>query len=135
MKKEDKLDKILNSIAVEKAPERLIHKWKVEVELQKGKKRVYTLLLRPSIFLPLLFASFWYYFAVFKKELFENYLSTKITPLFRETGPVVADATSNILSTDYYIIGMTVFSILFSAAFLFWFYKGNKLRYTRIKNF
>ena len=71
MKKDININEILDYIAVEKAPDNLIFKWKAEVALQKERKSIFSVLLRPSIVLPIIFAGFWYYVAVFRKELLE----------------------------------------------------------------
>ncbi len=133
MKKEINLDEILNQIAIEKAPEDLILKWKAEIELQKERKTLSLVLLRPSIVFPLLFAGFWYCFFTFKKELFEYYLLDKLNYLFGELNMIASNATSSMFSSFSYIVGMGVFSILFATFSLFWFYQGKKLRYSRIR--
>ena len=38
MKKDVKIEEILNHIAIEEAPKELIYKWKAEVQLQKERK-------------------------------------------------------------------------------------------------
>ncbi len=134
MKRDIKIEEILDYVAVEKAPDYLIHKWKAEVELQKERKRFFAALLRPSIVFPLALAGLWYYFAMFKKELFEYYLVDKLRSLFQEISPVVADSTSTIASSNYYIIGAGIFSITLAAISLYWFYQGKKLKYARIRN-
>ena len=134
MKRDINLEEILDYIAVEKAPDYLIHKWKAEVELQKERKRFFAVFFRPSIVFPLVLAGFWYYFAVFKKELFEYYLVDKLRSLFQEISPVVADSTTTIASSNYYIIGVGIFSIALAAIYLFWFYQGKKLRYSVVRN-
>jgi len=134
MKRDVNFDEILNHIAIEEAPKELIYKWKAEVQLQKERKRFYAVLLRPSIVFPLVFAGFWYYFAVFKKELFEYFLSDKLSSFFQEISPVVASSTSSFASSDYYIIGASIFSILLAAVSLFWFCQGKKLKYAIVRN-
>jgi len=134
MKKEINLDEILSQIAIEKAPEDLIFKWKAEVELQKERKTFPSVLLRPSIVFPLLFAGFWYYFFTFKRELFEYYLIDKVRSFLLAISPAVTDSTSTLVSSNYYIIGAGVFSIMLAAISLFWFYQGKKLRYVWIRS-
>jgi hypothetical protein len=133
MKKDINLDEILNSIAIEKAPEDLIYKWKVEVRLQKERKPVVLMLLRPSIVFPLLFAGFWYYIAVFKKELFEYYILDKMRSFFLALSPVLSDSTSTITASNYYLIGAGIFSVMLATISLFWFYQGKKLGYSRVR--
>lgn len=134
MKRNVNLEEILDYIAVEEAPSKLIYRWKAEVQLQKERKKFYTVLLRPSVVFPLVLAGFWYYFAVFRKELFEYYLLDKLRSFFTEIIPVFANSTYNIASSYYYIIGAGIFSILFAAVSLFWFYQGKKLKYSVIRN-
>ncbi len=134
MKKEINLDEILSQIAIEKAPEELILKWKVGVELQKERKTFSSLLLRPSIVFPLVFAGFWYYLFTFKRELFEYYLIDKVRSFLLAISPVVTDSTSTLVSSNYYIIGAGIFSIMLAAISLFWFYQGKKLRYVWIRS-
>jgi hypothetical protein len=134
MKRDIKIEEILDYVAVEKAPDYLIHKWKAEVELQKERKRFFVLFFRPSIVFPLVLAGFWFYFTMFKRELFEYYLVDKLRSLLQEISPVVADSTSTIASSNYYIIGAGIFSITLAAISLFWFYQGKKLKYARIRN-
>lgn len=134
MKRDIKIEEMLDYIAIEEAPKELIYKWKAEVELQKGRKRFYVLLLRPSIVFPLVLSGFWYYFAMFKKELFEYYLVDRLRSLLQEISPMFASSTSTIASSNYYIIGAGIFSIMLAAISLFWFYQGNKLRYAEVRN-
>ena len=134
MKRDVKIEEMLDYIAIEEAPKELIYKWKAEVQLQKERKPFYTVLLRPSVVFPLVFAGFWYYFITFKKELFEYYLLDRLRSLSMEISPVVASSTSSIASSSYYIIGAGIFSILLAAISLFWFYQGKKLRYTTVRN-
>ncbi len=134
MKRDIKIEEMLDYIAIEEAPKELIYKWKVEVELQKERKRFYVLLLRPSIVFPLVLSGFWYYFAMFKKELFEYYLVDRLRSLLQEISPMFASSTSTIASSNYYIIGAGIFSIMLAAISLFWFYQGNKLRYAEVRN-
>lgn len=133
MKRDIKIEEILDYIAVEEAPKELIYKWRAEVELQKERKRFYVVLLRPSIVFPLVLAGTWYYFAVFKRALFEYYLIDKLRSLFHEISPVVADSASTIASSNYYIIGAGIFSIMLAAISLFWYYQGKKFRYSKVK--
>jgi hypothetical protein len=132
MKKEINLDEILNQIAIEKAPENLILKWKAEVALQKERRSFFSVLLRPSIVLPVIFAGFWYYFAFFRKELLEYYLLDKIRAFILEISPVASDSINTIASSNYYIVTAGVFSIFIAAVSLLWFYKEKSLRYSRI---
>ena len=133
MKKEIDLEKILNHIAVEEAPTELIYKWKEEVGLQKERKRFYILLLRPSIVTPFILAGFWYYFAIFKKELFEYYLVDWFGILLREINPMLVSYTSAIASSNYFIIGACIFSVFIASISLFWFYQGKKFGYARVR--
>ena len=134
MKKDVKIEEMLDYIAIEEAPKELIYKWKAEVQLQKERKLFYTVLLRPSVVFPLVFAGFWYYFITFKKELFEYYLLDRLRSLSMEISPVLASSTSSIASSNYYIIGAGIFSIMLAAISLFWFYQGKKLRYSIVRN-
>ncbi len=131
MKRDIKLKEILDYIAVEKAPDDLIYKWKAEVELQKERKRFYVLLLRASIAFSFVLAGFWYCFAVFREGLIGYDLLDKIRAFFLRISPVAA---SSITSLNYYIIGAGIFSITIAAISLLWFYQGKKLRYARIRN-
>ena len=133
MKRDVKIEEMLDYIAIEEAPKELIYKWKADVQLQKERKRFYAVLLRPSVVFPLILAGFWYYFITFKKELFEYYLLDRLRSLSMEISPVVASSTSSIASSSYYIIGAGIFSILLAAISLFWFYQGKKLGYARIR--
>ena len=133
MKRDINLEEILDYVAIEEAPDNLIYKWKAEVELQKERKRFFVILFRPSIVFPLVLAGFWYYFALFKRTLFEYSLADKLRSFLQEISPVVADSTSTIASSNYYIIGAGIFSIMIAAISLFWFYQGKKLRYARIR--
>ena len=134
MKKNINVEEILDYVAVEKAPDDLIHKWKSEVALQKGKKRFFSvLLLRPSVVIPVMFAGLWYYFAVFKKELFEYYLLDKIRAFLLEISPVASDSINNIASSNYHIIAAGIFSVFISGAFLFLYYQESKLKYSKIR--
>lgn len=134
MKKNINLEEMLDYIAVEEAPVELIYKWKMEVQLQKERKRFFAVLLRPSIVFPIVLAGFWYYFAMFKKELFEYYLLDKLRSFLQQISPVVASSTSSLASSNYYIVGSGIFSVLLAAISLFWFYQGKKLRYSVIRN-
>ena len=133
MKRDIKIEEMLDYIAIEEAPKELIYKWKAEVQLQKERMKFYAVLLRPSIVFPLVLAGFWYYFAIFKKALFEYYLLDKLRSFSQEISPVVASSTSSLASSNYYIIGAGIFSIMLAAISLFWFYQGKKLRYARIR--
>jgi hypothetical protein len=130
MKKDIKIEKMLDYIAIEEAPRELIYKWRAEVELQKERKRFYVLLFRTSVVFPLVLAGFWYCLAVFRKGLIGYYLLDKIRAFFLEMSPIAA---SSITSLNYYILGAGIFSITLAAISLFWFYKGKKLRYARIR--
>ncbi len=130
MKRDIKLEEILDYVAVEKAPENLIYKWKAEVELQKERKRFYVLLLRTSIGFSLVLAGFWYCFAVFREGLIGYDLLDKIRAFFLEISPVAASSTT---SLNYYIIGAGIFSVMLATITLFWYYQGKKLRYVRIR--
>jgi hypothetical protein len=130
MKKDIKIEKMLDYIAIEEAPRELIYKWRVEVELQKERKRFYVLLFRTSVVFPLVLAGFWYCLAVFRKGLIGYYLLDKIRAFFLEMSPIAA---SSITSLNYYILGAGIFSITLAAISLFWFYQGKKLRYARIR--
>lgn len=132
MKKDININEILDYIAVEKAPDNLIFKWKAEVALQKERKSIFSVLLRPSIVLPIIFAGFWYYVAVFRKELLEYYLLDKIRAFFLEVSPVASDSINTIASSNYYIVAAGIFSIFIAAVSLLWFYKEKNLRYSRI---
>ncbi len=134
MKKNINLEEMLNYIAIEEAPKELIYKWKAEVQLQRGRKKFYTVLLRPSVVFSLVLAGFWYYFAVFKKELFEYYLLDKFSSFLQQISPVVASSASSLASSNYYIIGAGIFSMLLAAVSLFWFYQGKKPKYSVIRN-
>jgi hypothetical protein len=134
MKRDLKIEEMLDHIAIEEAPMELIYKWKAEVGLQKERKRFYVLLLRPSIVFPLVLAGFWYYFIMFKKDLFEYYLVDSLRSLSMEISPVVASSTSSIASSNYYIIGAGIFSIILAAISLLWFYQGKKLKYSIVRN-
>jgi len=134
MRKDINLEKMLDHIAIEEAPTELIYKWKLEVRLQKERKRFYVLLLRPSIVIPLLLTGFWYYFALFKKELFEYYLVDRLRSILQEISPMFADSTYKIASSNYYIIGVCIFSIMLAAISLFWFYQGKKFSYAIVRN-
>ncbi len=134
MKRDVNLEKILDYIAIEEAPVELIYKWKAEVGLQKEKQRFYVLLLRPSIVIPLVLAGFWYYFALFKGELFKYYLVDRLHSLLQEISPMFASSTSSIASSNYYIIGAGIFSVLLAAISLFWFYQGKKFNYAVVRN-
>jgi hypothetical protein len=130
MKKDIKIEKMLDYIAIEEAPRELIYKWRVEVELQKERKRFYVLLFRTSVVFTLVLAGFWYCLAVFRKGLIGYYLLDKIRAFFLEMSPIAA---SSITSLNYYILGAGIFSITLAAISLFWFYQGKKLRYARIR--
>lgn len=130
MKKNLKIEEILDYVAVEKAPNDLIYKWKAQVELQKEKKLFHLLLLRTSIVFSLVLAGSWYCFAVFRKGLIGYDLLDKIRAFFLEMSPVAA---SSVASLNYYIIGAGIFSIILAAISLFWYYQVKKLRYARIK--
>jgi hypothetical protein len=134
MKKHLNLEEILDYIAIEEAPRELIYRWKAEVQLKKERKKIYTLLLRPSVVLPLVLAGFWYYFVVFRKELLEYYLSDKLYSFLREASSVVTSSVYSFASSNYYIIGASIFSIFLATISLFWFYQGKKLKYLVIKN-
>jgi hypothetical protein len=134
MKKNLNLEEILDYIAVEEAPRELIYRWKTEVQLRKERKRFFAVLLRPSIVFPLLLSGFWYYLTVFKKELFEYYLTDRLRSFFMEVIPFLANSTYNIASSYYYIIGAGIFSVFLAAVSLFWFYQGKRLRYSIIRN-
>ena len=133
MKKEINIERVLDKIAIEEAPGNLIYKWKVEVQLQKDRKRFYVELLRPSIVLPFILAGFWYYFAMFKKELFEYYLVDRLGSLFQEISPIFVSSTSSFASSYYYLVGAAIFSMALAAISLFWFYQGKKVSYARIR--
>jgi Gpi18-like mannosyltransferase len=133
MKKGINIEEILNYVAIEKAPDDLIYKWKAEVALQKERKSFSSVLLRPSIVIPLIFAGFWYYFIVFRKELFDLYLLDKIRAFFLEVSPVASDSINTIASSNYYIIAAGIFSVFIAAVSLFWFFRESKLRYSKIK--
>ena len=134
MKKDMNLEKMLDYIAIEEAPTDLIYKWKVNVELQKEKKNFYLLLLRPSVVFPIVLVGFWYYFAVFKKDLFEYYLVDGFRSLFQYINPIFASSTYSIASSNYYIIGAIIFSVLLATISLFWFYQGKKHSYAPISH-
>lgn len=134
MKKNINLDEMLNSIAVEEAPENLIYKWKAEVRLQKEKKSIPALLLQPSIIIPLVFAGLWYYLVFFRKELFEYYFLDNLRSILPEISLVISDSTSTLASSTYYIIGAGIFSIIIATISLFWFYQRKKLRYSIVRN-
>jgi hypothetical protein len=134
MKKDVNIEEMLDYVAVEKAPDDLIYKWKVEVELQKERKRFYVLLLRTSTVFSLVLAGFWYCFAVLKNGLIGYDLLDKIRTFFLEMSPIAASSTSSIASLNYYIFGAGIFSMLLAAGSLFWFYQGKKIRYATIRS-
>jgi hypothetical protein len=129
MKRDINLEEILDYIAVEKAPDDLIYKWKAEVELKKERKKFHVLLLRTSIAFSLVLAGFWYCFAVFRGGLIGYDLLDKIRAFFLGISPVAA---SSITSLSYYIFGTCIFSIALASISLFWYYKGKRLKYARI---
>ncbi len=133
MKRDIKIEEMLDYIAIEEAPKELTYKWRAEVELQKERKRFYVVLLRPSIVFPLVFAGLWYYFVIFKKALFEYYLLDRLRSLFQEISPVFESSTTSIASSNYYIIGAGIFSIMLATISLFWFYQGKKLKYAIVR--
>jgi hypothetical protein len=134
MKRDVNIEEVLDYIAIEKAPEELIYKWRAEVQLQKERKRFYVLLLRTSIVFPLVLAGFWYCFAVFREGLIGYYLLDKIREFFLEISPLAASSTSSTVSLNYYIIGTGIFSIFIAAVSLFWFYQGKKFKYSVIRS-
>lgn len=135
MKKNINLDDILDYIAVEKAPEDLIYKWKTELEIQKEKKTLFAVFLRPSIVFSLIFAGLWYYFFIFNKAIFKYNFVAKARSLLVEISPAAAgDSISAVVSSNYYIIGVSIFSLMLAAVSLFWFYQGRKLRYSIVRN-
>jgi len=134
MKNNINLDDILDYVAVEKAPYDLIFKWKAEIVLQKERKSFFALFLRPSVLASLVFAGLWYYFAIFKKTLFEYDFLDKIRSLLLEISPVAADYIYTVVSSNYYIIGVGVFSIVLAVVSLLWFYQGKKPGYSIVRN-
>jgi hypothetical protein len=134
MKKDINLEKMLDYIAVEEAPVELICKWKLDVGLQKERKKFYASLLRPSIVFPLVLAGLWYYFVIFKEKLFEYHLADRLRTLLQEINPMLVSYTSSIASSNYYIIGAGIFSVFLAGISLFWFYRGKKLKYAWIRN-
>jgi hypothetical protein len=131
MKKNINLEEILDSIAVEEAPDDLIYKWKAEVELQKERKKFHVLLLRTSTVFSLVLAGSWYCFAGLKDGLIGYYLLDKIRAFFLEISPVAASSTA---SLNYYIFGAGIFSIMLAAISLFWFYQEKKPGYAIARN-
>lgn len=133
MKKDINIEEILDYIAIEESPDNLIYKWKAEIALQKERKSFFSVLLRPSIVIPLIFVGFWYYFAVFGKELFEYYFVDKVSAFFLEISPVLSDSINTIASSNYYIIAAGIFSVFIAAVSLFWFFREEKLKYSRMR--
>jgi hypothetical protein len=132
MKKGLNLEQILDYIAVEEAPRRLIYKWKEEVQLQKEKKRFYSVFLKPSFVFTFILSGFWSYLGVFKRELFVYFILNKFTPFLQEIGSSVVSFIYSFASSNYYIIGVGIFCIFIAAISLFWFYTGKKWRYSNI---
>lgn len=130
MKRDINLEEMLDHIAIEEAPIELICKWKIEVQLQKERKRFYVLLLRTSTVFSLVLAGLWYCFAVLKNGLIGYYLLDKIRAFFLEISPVAASSTA---SLNYYIFGAGIFSIMLATISLFWYYQGKRLRHARIR--
>ncbi len=129
MRKNINIDEILDFIAVEKASDDLIYKWKAELQLKKERKRFYLLLLKTSTVFSLVLAGFWYCFAVLKDGTIGYYLLDKIRAFFLEMSPVAASST---MSLNYYIFGAGIFSIMLATISLFWYYQIKKPRYARI---
>jgi len=134
MKNNINLDDILDYIVVEKAPDDLIFKWKAEVVLQKERKPFFVLFLRPSVLASLVFAGLWYYFAIFKKTLFVYGFLDKIRSLLLEISPIAADYIYTVVSSNYYIIGVSIFSVLLAVVSLLWFYQGKRPWYSIVRN-
>lgn len=130
MKRDIKLEEIMDYVAVEEAPDNLIYKWKAKLELQKERKRFHVLLLRTSIGFSLLLAGFWYCFAVFRQGLIGYALLDKIRAFFLQISPVAASSTT---SLNYYIIGAGIFSVMLATIMLFWYYQVKKLKYAPIR--
>ena len=134
MKKNINLDDILDYIAVEKAPDDLIYKWKAEVALKKERRTFFALFLRPSIAFSLVFAGLWYYFFIFSKALFKYDFVGKTRSLLVEISPASADYISAVVSSDYYIISAAIFSVVLAGASLLWFYQVRRPGYSIVRN-
>ncbi len=134
MKNNINLDDILDYIAVEKAPDDLIFKWKAELGLKKEKKPFFILFLRPSVLASLVFAGLWYYFAIFKKTLFEYGFLDKTRSLLLEISPAATCYLSAVMSSNYYIIGVGIFSVVLAFVSLLWFYQGRRSWYSIVRN-
>lgn len=133
MKKNINIEEILDNIAIEKAPEDLIYKWKVEVVLQKERKRFFSMLFRPAVIFPIILVGLWYYFVIFRTEQFEYYLMDKVRLFLLKISPAFANSLSAIVCSNYYIIGVGIFSVFLAAVSLFWFYQGKKLRCSKVR--
>jgi hypothetical protein len=134
MKRNVNLDDILDYIAVENAPDDLIYKWKAELALQKERRTFFSLFLRPSIVVSLIFVGLWYYFVIFKETLVGYDFLDKTRSLVVEITPAVANYISAVVFSNYYIIGASIFSLFLAAVSVFWFYQGGKLRYSIMRN-
>ena len=134
MKKNINLDDILDYIAVEKAPDALIYKWKAEIEIQKERRAVWAVLLRPSIVFSLIIAGLWYYFIIFKEMFMEHGFLDKMRSVLVEIKPAVADSISAAVSSNYYIIGVSIFSVLLAAVSLLWYYRSKRSGYSILRN-
>jgi len=126
MKKNINLDNILDYIAVEKVPDDLIDKWKAEIAIQKERRTVWSVLLRPSIVFSIIIAGLWYYFIVFKETFMEYGFLDKARSVSFEISPAV--------SSNYYIISVSIFSVLVAAVSLLWFYQGKRSGYSIVRN-
>jgi hypothetical protein len=134
MKKNVNLDDILDYIAVEKAPDGLIYKWKAELEIQKERKTILSVFFRPSIVISIIFAGLWYYFVILKETLIEYNFLDKTRSLLAEISPAAADHIPALVSSNYYIIGAAIFSVLLAGASLLWFYQVRKPGYSVVRN-
>jgi hypothetical protein len=134
MKKNINLDNILDYIAVEKVPDDLIDKWKAEIAIQKERRTVWSVLLRPSIVFSIIIAGLWYYFIVFKETFMEYGFLDKACSVSFEISPAVADSITAAVSSNYYIISVSIFSVLVAAVSLLWFYQGKRSGYSIVRN-